>query len=157
MFIFLLSGLLCFLGVSGIFFCCLGGCVFFFFSFVAVWAGAQAPPKQQKKNTPSPKQQKHEHVKARTRRTFCAFGCQMDLLQASSAEAMQLRVGREGELRQLQCTPVHARHVKARTRRTFCAFGCQMDLLQASSAEAMQLRHNWRPASSSLSTLRADL
>ena len=44
-FIFLLSGLFCCLGFSGvIFFAVWAGACFFF----AVWAGAQAPPKQQK-------------------------------------------------------------------------------------------------------------
>ena len=52
-FIFLLSGLFCCLGFSGvIFICCLGGGVFLFFG---VWAGAQVPPKQQKKqHAPAP-------------------------------------------------------------------------------------------------------
>ena len=53
MFIFLLSGLFCCLGFSGvIFFLLFGqGRVYFFF---AVWAGVRAPPKQKKKHAPGP-------------------------------------------------------------------------------------------------------
>ena len=63
MFIFVLSGLFCCLGFSGVFFLLFGrGRVLFF----AVWAGAQAPPKQKKKKKtrPRPKQQKKTHAPA---------------------------------------------------------------------------------------------
>ena len=44
-----------------------------FFLFFAVWAGAQAPPKQQKnKNTHPPKQQKNKHAPAPSERVFFA-------------------------------------------------------------------------------------
>ena len=53
MFLFLLSGLFLLFGLLRCyFFCCLGGGVFVF----AVWAGAQAPPKQQKKKKHAPAQ-----------------------------------------------------------------------------------------------------
>ena len=73
--VFLLSGLFCCLGCWGVIFCCLGGDVLFFVVF-PVWAGAQAPPKQQKtKNTHPPKQQKHKHDPAPSERVFfCCLG-----------------------------------------------------------------------------------
>ena len=45
-------------------------------SFFAVWAGAQAPPKQQKNPRPPPKQQKHKHAPAPSERVcfFCCLG-----------------------------------------------------------------------------------
>ena len=66
MFIFLSSGLFCCLGFSFFFFLFGRGRVFF-----AVWAGAQAPPKQQKKSH-LPKQQKNEHAPAPSERFFFA-------------------------------------------------------------------------------------
>ena len=72
MFIFLLSGLFCCLGFSGVIFFAVwaGAC-----SFFAVWAGSQAPPKQQKKTTPPPKQQKQNTTRPfRACFVFCCLG-----------------------------------------------------------------------------------
>ena len=71
-FIFLLSGIFCCLGFSGVFCLLFGrGRVL----FCAVWAGAQAPPKQQKKITRPRPNSKKKHTPVPSRRFFfCCLG-----------------------------------------------------------------------------------
>ena len=70
-FVFLLSGLFCCLGFSGvIFFAVWAGACFFF----AVWAGSQALPKQQKKTRPRPNSKKNTPRPFRACFFFLLFG-----------------------------------------------------------------------------------
>ena len=70
-FTFLLSGLFCCLGFSGVMFFAVWEVACFI--FFAVWARARALPKQQKKNTHPPKQQKNKHAPAPSERVL--FSC----------------------------------------------------------------------------------